>query len=93
MSWFTWPPTRTADGPLSVRAGVWAVLDGLLVPVAAWDRQDPDSWPEQVRTAVAFAMSVITELEEHGADLGARHRVRLDAAVATAGRASRWARP
>ena len=59
----------TADEPLSVRAGVWAVLGGLLVPVAAWDRQDPDGWPEQVRAAAAFAMGVITELEEHGADV------------------------
>ena len=62
-----------AAGPLdlpAVRAGAWAVIDGLLIPVAAWDRQHPDRWPERIRATVAFAMSVLTELEEHGADLG-----------------------
>jgi hypothetical protein len=68
----------------AVRVGAWAVVGGLLVPVAVWDRQDPDGWPEQIRATVAFAMSVLTELEEHGADLGARHRIRLDDAVVTA---------
>jgi len=60
------------------------VLGGLLVPVAAWDRHDPDGWPERVRATAAFAMGMVTELEELGADLGARHRVHLDDAVVTA---------
>jgi hypothetical protein len=62
---------------------VWAAVGVLLIPVAVWDRQDPDGWPEQIRAAVAFAMSVLTELEEHGADFGAR-RIDLDDAVVTA---------
>ncbi len=70
--------------PPAVRVSVWAVLGGLLVPVAAWDRHDPDGWPERVRATAAFAMGVVTELEELGADLGARHRVHLDDAVVTA---------
>jgi hypothetical protein len=69
--------------PPAVRVGVWAVVGVLLIPVASWDRQDPDGWPEQIRATVAFAMSVLTELEEHGADLGAR-RIDLDDAVVTA---------
>jgi hypothetical protein len=78
--------TETREPP-AVRAGVWAVMGGLLVPVAAWDRQDPDGWPEQIRPAVSFAMGTLIALEEHGADLSARHRVNLDHALtaATAG--------
>lgn len=73
--------------PLTVRAGAWAVIAGHLIPVAIWDRQQPEGWPEKIRVAVAFAMGILTELEEHGADLAARHQVDLDgaAAAATAG--------
>jgi len=62
-------------------------MGGLLVPVAAWDRQDPDAWPEQIRPAVSFAMGTLIALEEHGADLSARQRIDLDHAIvpATAG--------
>jgi hypothetical protein len=70
--------------PVTVRAGTWAVMCGRLVPVAAWDRQEPEGWPEKIRATVAFAMGVLTELEEHGADLAARHQVDLDDAVITA---------
>jgi hypothetical protein len=70
--------------PLAVRVTAWVVLGGLLVPVAAWDRHDPDGWPERIRATVAFAMGMLTELEEHGADLGAYHRIDLDDAVVTA---------
>jgi hypothetical protein len=70
--------------PPAVRASVWAVLSGLLVPIAAWDRHDPDGWPERIRATTAFAMGMVTELEEHGADLGPGHRVHLDDAVVTA---------
>jgi len=69
--------------PPAVRVGVWAIVGRLLVPVAAWDRQDPDGWPEKIRATAAFAMSVLTELGEHGADLGARW-IDLDDAVVTA---------
>jgi hypothetical protein len=70
--------------PAAVRVSAWAVMGGLLVPIAAWDRHDLDGWPERIRATTAFAMGVVTELEELGADLGARHRVHLDDAVVTA---------
>ena len=69
---------------LTVRVGIWAVMCGRLVPVAAWDRQEPEDWPEKIRATAAFAMGVLTELEEHGADLAARRQVDLDDAVITA---------
>jgi len=79
-----------AAGPLelpTVGVSGWAVIDGLLILVAAWDRQDPDGWPERIRATVAFAMSVVTELEDHGAGLGPAQVVDLDddAQAATAG--------
>jgi hypothetical protein len=70
--------------PPVVGISAWAVIGGLLVPVAAWDRQDPDGWPERIRATVAFAMGMLTELEEHGADLVAGQRVDLDDAAVTA---------
>jgi hypothetical protein len=70
--------------PLVVRVSAWTVLNGLLIPVAHWDRQDPEGWPERVRATAAFAMGVLTELEDHGADLGACHQVDLEAAAVTA---------
>jgi hypothetical protein len=70
--------------PLTVRAGVWAVIAGYLIPVAAWDRQEAEGWPEKIRVTVTFVMCVLTELEEHGADLAAGHQVDLDDAAATA---------
>jgi hypothetical protein len=76
-------PAQDLD-PLMVRVSVWTVLGGRLVPVAAWDRHDPEGWPEQIRPTAAFAMGMLTELEEQGADLGARHRVHLDEAAVTA---------
>jgi hypothetical protein len=55
------------------------------LPVAAWNQQDLDAWPERIRPAVAFALGILTELEDHdGADLGAGHRVDLDTAMAAA---------
>ena len=73
--------------PPVVGVSAWVVIGGLLIPVADWDRQDPDGWPERIRATVAFAMGMLTELEEHGADLGAGQRVDLDDAAvpATAG--------
>ena len=71
--------------PETIEVSVWAVISGRLVPVAAWDRQDSDGWPERIRQTAAFAMGILTELEEHdGADLGARDSIDLDAATATA---------
>jgi len=73
------PDTGSAGLP-AVLAEVWAVLGGHLILAGAWDRQDPEEWPERIRPALAFAMGMLTELEEHDADLGVRHRVRLEAA-------------
>ena len=80
------PGTGPLDLP-AVRVGAWEVIDGLVIPVAAWDRQDPDGWPERIRATVAFAISVLTELEDHGADLGPAQMIDLDddAVAATAG--------
>ena len=73
--------------PPAARVQVHAVLGGRLIPVASWPGQDLHGWPERIRTAVAFAMGVLTELEEHDADLGASIRVDLSQAAgqATAG--------
>jgi hypothetical protein len=73
--------------PPAARVQVYAVLGGRLIPVAAWPGHGLDGWPEQIRPTVAFAMGVLTELEEHGADLGAHGRVDLGQAAreATAG--------
>jgi hypothetical protein len=82
------PDAPVAGQPApAARVLVHAVLGGRLIPVASWPGQDLDGWPEQIRTAVAFAMGVLTELEEHDADLGASIRVDLRQAAgqATAG--------
>jgi hypothetical protein len=71
-----------SSGEPAVRAEVWAVAGGRMILAGTWARQDPAGWAEQVRPAVAFAMGMLAELEDHGADLGARHRVRLEAADA-----------
>jgi hypothetical protein len=60
------------------------VTTGLLIPVATCARQDLDGWPERIRATVAFAMDMLTELEDHGADLAASQRVELDDAAITA---------
>ena len=77
------PATGHGDA-LAVQVGIWAAIDGLLIPIAAWDRVDPDGWPERIRASVAFAMSVLTELEEHGAGLGPSQVIDLDDAAVTA---------
>src|SRR6266516_4770835 len=73
--------------PAVIGVSEWAAMGGSMIPVAAWDRQNPDVWRERIRATVAFAMGMLTELEEHGADLGAGQRVDLDDAAvpATAG--------
>lgn len=68
--------------PPAVRIHVYAAMVGRLIPVAAWRGHDVDGWPERIRPYVAITMRVLTELEEHGADLGARDRVDLGQAAA-----------
>jgi len=78
-----------------VSAGVWAVICGQLVPVARWDHQEPEGWPETIRATTAFVAGILTALEAHGADLAATERVDLAEAIstATAGRPWRIPRP
>jgi hypothetical protein len=79
------PDAGSPEQPV-VRAEVWVVLGGHLILAAAWAGLDSGRWPEQIRPAVAFAMGMVTELEEHDADLGIRHRVWLkDADTASIG--------
>ncbi len=67
---------------LSVR--VWAVAAGSLILVAGWDRLDLASWPERVRATAVFAVGVLRELQEHGADVRARDQVEVEAAAESA---------
>jgi hypothetical protein len=71
--------------PPAARVDVYVVLGGRLIPVAAWPGCDLDGWPERIRPAVAFAMGMLTELEEYGADLGAEVDLGQAAPAATAG--------
>ena len=71
--------------PPAARVQLYAVMGGRLILVAGWPGCDLDGWPEQIRPAVAFAMGVLTELEEHGADLGAGADLGQAASEATAG--------
>jgi hypothetical protein len=72
-------PDSWRPGLPQIRAQVLVALGGRLILAGNWDRQDIGRWPEQIRPTAAFAMGMVTELEENGADLGARHRVQLDA--------------
>jgi len=65
----------------SVRVRVWAVAAGSLILVAGWDRLDLDGWPERVRATAVFAVGVLRELQEHGADVRAREQVEVEAAA------------
>ena len=67
-----------------VRVRVWAVAAGSLILVAGWDRLDLDGWPERVRAAAVFAVGVLRELQEHGADVRAREQVEVEAAAESA---------
>ena len=73
-----------------VSAGVWAVIGGHLVPVARWDQQEPDGWPETIRATTAFVAGILARLEIHGADLAASQQIDLDEAISTATAASPW---
>ena len=60
---------------------VQAVVAGSLIHVAGWDHLSLDLWPEAVRGTAAFAMGALKELQEHGADVGARHQVDVETAA------------
>jgi hypothetical protein len=74
-------PGPQAHAAISV--AVWTVAAEVLIPVAAWDLPDDGRWPERIRATVAFAMSAMTEIEQH-VSLGEHDPVDLDAAAATA---------
>lgn len=74
--------TRHLEPP-EVGVSAWAVICGLLIPVAGWTRLRLDEWPERIRAAAAFAMGMLTELEGHGADLGPGQVVEVDTAAET----------
>ena len=65
----------------SARVRVWAVAAGSLILVAGWDRLDLDGWPERVRATAVFAVGVLRELQEHGADVRAREQVEVESAA------------
>ncbi len=69
--------------PAAISVAVWTVAAEALVPVAAWDLPDDGGWPERIRATVVFAMSAMTEIEQH-VSLGEHDLVDLDAAAATA---------
>jgi hypothetical protein len=68
-----------------VRVRVLAAVAGTMVHVATFDHAPALEWPEVARGPVAFAMAVLEELEQHGADLGTREQVLADAEPVTAG--------
>ena len=68
----------------SARVRVWAVAAGSLILMAGWDRLDLDGWPERVRATAVFAVGVLRELQEHGADVRARDQVEVEAAAESA---------
>lgn len=78
------PAAIAAPGLPAAEVGVFAVMPGRLVPVAAWRSLELEAWPEIIRPCAAFVTGVFTELEEHGGDLGAHTPVVLDLAAADA---------
>ena len=72
-----WPPGPAAR----VQVRVQAVVAGSLVRVAGWDHLGLDLWPEAVRAAAAFAIGALNELQQHGADAGARDQVDVETAA------------
>ena len=76
-------PGTGPEAGAAVSVAVWTVAAEALVPVAAWDLPDDGDWPERVRATVVFAMSAMTEIEQH-VSLGEHDLVDLDAAAATA---------
>jgi hypothetical protein len=75
------PADEPGSGTTAAKVQVWAVVAGSPGPRRGLDPADPDLWPEVVRATVAFAMSALTELEQHGADLSARQQAGVTAAA------------
>ena len=75
------PAGPAAAGGLTAAVRVLAAVAGALVHVASWDHLSVGQWPEQVRGTVAFALDAVRELQEHGADIGVRGQVEVEAAA------------
>ena len=77
--WSAWPARGREQWPSRpmLRAGVGGPGRSA-DPGRGLGPPGPGRWPERIRAAVAFAMGMLTELEENGADLGGPPRVRLD---------------
>jgi hypothetical protein len=79
-------PGGADQATMTARVRVLAVAARSVVLAGSWDRLELDDWPEQIRATAAFALGVLGELGDHGADLGTSERVDLDAAgLAVAG--------
>ena len=63
---------------------VYAVMAGTLVLAGEWGIADAGDWSEVIRVTAAFAMGVLADLEERGADLRPHEAVDLERAAATA---------
>ena len=75
------PSGPAAAAELTAAVRVLAAVAGALVHVASWDHLSVDQWPEQVRGTVAFTLDAVRELQEHGADIGVRGQVEVEAAA------------
>ena len=79
-------PAGPGQPRMTARVRVLAVASRSVVLAGSWDRLELDDWPEQIRATAAFALGVLGELRDHGADLGTSDRVDLEAAgLAAAG--------
>lgn len=76
-------PGTGPQAPAAISVAVWTVAAEVLIPVAAWDLPDDGRWPERIRATVVFAMSAMTEIEQH-VSLGEHDLVDLNAAAAAA---------
>ncbi len=74
------PPEIAAAGP-TVAVRLRVVVAGSLVHVASWDHLGVSQWPEQVRGTVAFTLDALRELHEHGAGIGVRGQIEVEAAA------------
>ena len=74
-------PGLRQPAELTAAVRVLAAVAGALVHVASWDHLSAGQWPEQVRGTVAFTLDAVRELQEHGADIGVRGQVEVDAAA------------
>jgi hypothetical protein len=73
-------PANAGQAAITARVRVLAVAARSVVLAGSWDRLELEDWPEQIRATAVFALGVLAELRDHGADLGTSDRVDLEAA-------------